>query len=209
MRLLERCRASERRDPVLAPGGGVPLWGWAARGAAAAATAAEREPEEQAGSEEMEGAGRDGPLGVAREEALLEAVADPAFRWSWANEARAAVDVRVSGPGASVAFQVARKRGPGGVVYEAECVEEVKEKLVISRCLARRPRKADFKFLLVHSLSALPGHVLTWAGYAAVVQDAEDGEVCALSEGPGRPRADAIGPAAGQHTYKTSQRFRW
>ena len=134
---------------------------------------------------------------------MLDGVGDPAFRWSWADEGKAVVNVNVSGPGASLAFQVARKRGPDGVVYEAECVEDAKEKLVVSRCLARRPRKADFKFLLVRFLSALLGRVLTGVGYATVVQDAEDGEMRALSEGPGRSRADAIGPAAGCHAHAT------
>jgi hypothetical protein len=208
MRLLERCRASEKRDADLAPGRDVPLWGWAPPAArtehGTAATVAAGAAAEALDEEGSGGAGAGAGLDVAQEEALLDEIKGPAFQWSWADETKAAVSVKVRGPGSNVAFQVTRKRGPDGVVYEAECVGDSKEKHVISRCLSRRPLKMDFKFLLVMSpLWPSLGHGLTWLEYAAIVQDAEDCEMCTLSKVSGRPWLCSIGSAAEYHVHAT------
>lgn len=152
-RLFERGRAGERRDPDLAPGGGVPLFGWVQ-----AKEERERPREEEEKAElpvwDLDGMeGLEQGLDAAQEEALLDraAAADPAFEWKRADGAKGGgFDVRVAGAGASVAFRVARRRGfSGALAYEAECVGDAKDRLVLSRCLARRPRKGDLKFLLV------------------------------------------------------------
>jgi hypothetical protein len=202
MRLIERCRASERRDADLAPGRDVPLWGWARRGGGATAVA---EEEGAVDGEEQGGAGLD----VAQEEALLDEIkADPAFGWSWADEGKAAVEIKIKGPGSNVAFQVTRRRGPDGVVYEAECLGDAKEKLVISRYLSRRPRKTDFRLLLVcPAFNPYIRSVLTWLEHAALVQDTEECEMCPLSKASRRSWAYGLGSAAACHARTTWQRY--
>jgi hypothetical protein len=137
IQLLEQCKASEKRDANLSPGKDIPLWGWA------------KKTEQLTETQHEE---RLADFDFPQEEAVLDEFKDSSLEWNWIDDSKSTINVKVKGPGLNMVLHVTRKRGPEGIIYEAECVGDTKEKHAISRCLSRRPLKMDLKFLLVYHL---------------------------------------------------------